>query len=314
MSQLRTVMTDLFQKSGPQSIVGGITYSNRESNVASVAGVSYSMIGESTPGKFYQSLTQGMMEDGFMSRFLLIECTGDRPPLNANPLREPNKVLGDAVADLCTHAMTLLDRQETVMVSRTNAASVMMQDFEHECDMQINSTHDEMWRQMWNRASLKMMRVSALLATADNWMNPVIDKHHVEWSLELIRRDIAIMSNRISSGDVGVDDDARERKLAQTMRDYLERPVSEGYQIPDVLRQNAIIPRKFLQIRVSRQVAFTNHRSGANAALDQAIRSMCDSGYIMEVDRAKMGDKFSFTGKAYRILNLPNYERQSRKT
>ena len=307
MNQLRHVMTDLYQKSGPASIVGGITYSNKDSNIASVAGVSYSMIGESTPGKFYESLTESMMEDGFMSRFLLVEYDGLRPPLNVNPLREPSKALGDAVADLCTHAMTLLDRQETVMVSRTNDAAMMMEKFEKECDAQINGTNDEMWRQMWNRASLKMMRVSSLLAVAQNWLNPVIEEEHINWALAMIRKDITIMSKRIESGDIGMNDDSRERKIVKMLKEYLEAPIASSYGIPEELRKNSIIPRKFLQIRTARQVAFNSHRAGANTALDHTLRSMCDSGYIMEVDRNKMADQFNFHGKAYRILHIPNY-------
>jgi len=314
MQQLRTVMTNLYQKSGPQSIVGGISYSSKENNIGSVTGVAYSMIGESTPGTFYDSLTQGMMEDGFLSRFIIIDYLGERPPLNTAPLREPSKALGDAVADLCTHSMTLLDRMETVMVSRTNAAAEMMQAFELECDAQINGTHDEMWRQMWNRASLKMMRVAALLSVADNWLNPVIDVPHIQWALELIRRDIAVMTKRITAGDIGNGDDARERKLVQVMREYLEEPVPEGYGIADGIRQAAIIPRKYLQVRTSRQSAFSNHRLGATGALDQVIRSMCDSGYIMEMDKAKMVEKHAFHGKAYRILHLPDYKGQSKKS
>lgn len=307
MNQLRHVMTDLFQKSGPASIVGGITYSNKDSNIASVAGVAYSMIGESTPGKFYESLTESMMEDGFMSRFLLVEYDGLRPPLNTNPIREPSKALGDAVADLCTHAMTMLDRQDTVMVSRTEEAAKMMEAFERQCDEQINGTNDEMWRQMWNRASLKMMRVSALMAVADNWLNPIITKTHIDWALSLIHKDIAIMTKRIESGDIGMNDDSRERKIVKMLKEYLDAPVASSYGIPDELRKNSIIPRKFLQIRTARQVAFNSHRAGANTALDHTLRSMCDSGYIMEVDRNKMADQFNFHGKAYRILHIPNY-------
>lgn len=307
MNQLRTVMTDLYQKSGPASIVGGITYSNKESNIASVAGVSYSMIGESTPGRFYEALTETMMEDGFLSRFLIIEYTGERPPLNKQPLREPSKALGDAVADLCTHSMTLLDRMETVMVDRTNESALMIERFENECDAQINGTNDEMWRQMWNRAALKMMRISALLATADNWLNPIINKEHVDWALEVIKKDITIMSKRIEAGDIGTNDDSRERKIVKILKEYLEAPVPAGYAIPEELRKMSIIPRKYLQIRTSRQTAFTQHRAGANTALDHTLRSMCDSGYIMEVDKMKMADTVGFHGKAYRILHVPNY-------
>lgn len=203
--------------------------------------------------------------------------------------------------------MTLLDRQDNMPVDRTNEAAVIMSRFELECDNQINGTNDEMWRQMWNRASLKMMRISALLAVADNWLRPVITKTHVDWALTVIRKDIAIMSKRIESGDIGMNDDSRERKITKILKDYLEGPVASSYGIPDELRKGSIIPRKYLQIRAARQVAFSSHRGGANNALDQTLRSMCDSGYLMEVDKIKLADQFSFHGKAYRILHIPNY-------
>ena len=117
------------------------------------------------------------------------------------------------------------------------------------------------------------------------------------------------MSQRIEAGDIGLNDDSRERRLVKTMKEYLEAPPAAGYNIPDVLRMNSIIPRKYLQVRVSRQAAFTHHRAGATAALDSTLRSMCDSGYIMEVDRNKMSDQFNFQGKAYRILQIPDYSK-----
>lgn len=300
---LRTVMTDLYQKSGAGSIVGGVSYSNREGNVASVNGVAYSMIGESTPDTFYKSLTASMMEDGFLSRFLTIEYDGKRPPLNDDPQSEPPKVLGDALAELCTHSMTIMDRNERVQVTRSHQAAVILRNFDMECDDEINGSEDEAWRQMWNRASLKVMRISALLAASDNWLNPCIEVHHVDWGLTAVRNDIRIMSSRMQSGDVGGADDAnRTKKLLLIIKEYIA--MSNGHGVNHALRTKGIINRRYMQARTVRLRQFTTHRGGASAALEATIRSLMDDGYITEVDRGVLQRDYGYHGRAYRIIDI----------
>lgn len=306
MQTLRTTMTNLYQKSGPSSIVGGVAYSKKEDNVASVSGVAYSMIGETTPGTFFKALTESMMEDGFLSRFSHVEYLGQRPPANPNPLKRPDRALTDALCGLCVQSMTLLSRFQTCSVLNDPQAQATLDAFDLECDKQINSTDDESWRQMWNRAHLKVYRLAALLAVADNWLNPVVNQGHATWALDLVKRDIALMEKHMAAGDVGLGDSSRERKLLTVMAEYLAQPVGEGYKIPETMRIDAIVPRKFLQIRCARVSSFTEYRMGANMAMDNTLRALCDNGYIQEVDRGSLVSKYSFQGKAYRIISLPD--------
>lgn len=311
MSSLRTVMTNLYQKSGPAAIVGGITYSNADNNVDSVAGVAFSMIGETTPGTFYDALNEQMMEDGFLSRFNIVEYNGERPPLNETPVTTPSKALSDHLGNLALMALsingaTVIDgnRRQPVPVDKTNEAAMMLKTFERECDAEINGTPDEAWRQMWNRASLKVMRIAALLAVSDMPTHPVIQEHHVEWSLDLVRRDIDIMQRKIKGGDVGVSDSTRIRKLQAVIQEYLVAPVKEGYKIPDGMRVDCVIPRKYLQIRIDRVNCFVNYRNGSIAALKDTISALVDSGYISEVPKDELVKKYGFHGRSYRVLEL----------
>jgi hypothetical protein len=308
MASLRMTMTNLYQKSGPQSIVGGITYSNKDTNIASVSGVAYSMIGETTPKTFYTSLTESMMEDGFLSRFIIVEYNGDRPALNPNQQREPSAVVTEYLGQMASAAQGMLSTGKYQPVNCSTDAATLIYNFEQECDEQINSTRDESWRQMWNRASLKVMRVSGLLAVADNYIHPCIDKHHVEWALGLIRRDISVMRSKLEQGDVGVDDSSRENKAISVIKDYFMNGVPTGYGVPAAMRENGIFPHMLIQKKCQKVPAYTAFRGGSTEAVKQVLRSLTDSGYIMEVQKDSMVKNYNFHGKCYRVLKLPDFE------
>ncbi len=305
MQQLRTVMTNLYQKSGPSSIVGGIGYSDKEKNVASISGAAYSMIGETTPNTFYDSLTENMMEDGFLSRFTVVEYTGERPPNNENVIKKPEPRLMETMCSLMSQAVSLNGKFINQEVEKDEEAHKMLFDFDKECDFEINKTDDESWRQMWNRAHLKCYRISALLAVGDNHINPVINKTHVDWSLDLVRRDIALMRRRINSGDVGIGDAPRERKLLSIIEKFLSAPVAPSYQVNEKMRVDGIVPRKYLQITTQRAQSFTGHRNGQNAVLDATLKSLVDSGYLVELSKEKAINTYEFHGRCFRVIMLP---------
>ena len=302
MSSLRTVMTNLYQKSSAGTIVGGIGYSDKEKNVAATNGVAYSMIGETTPDTFYESLTNTMMQDGFMSRFIVVEYTGLRPEFNTATSAPLKEHVFNTIAHGAVGAFNAVGRD----VAMSREAQAIMDAFDKHCDEQINATDDESWRQMWNRAHLKALKVAALLGVTDNPMTPIVTEEHAEWALNLIHKDIKIMGRKMAEGDVGDGDVTRERKLLAVLADYLRNPVAAGYKVPDEMRKAGVVARKYLQIRLQRTNSFMKHKLGQTLALDHTIRSLCDSGYMVEVAKDKIPPEWNFHGKAYRILSLPD--------
>lgn len=310
MAQLRTIMTHLYQKSGQDSQVGGMGYSEKEKNTATISGVAYSLIGESTPETFYQSLTTSMMEDGFLSRFIIVDYTGDRPDRNPNPQRAMHPALAQALHGLCAQSLTLISRFQTQLVAASPEAQALLDAYDKKCDAEIRSTTDEAYRQMWNRAHLKVYRISALLAAADNWINPIITEEHYHWAHSLISRDIRVMQSRIESGEVGTDDAARDRKLAAILYDYLGAGIlAESYGCPESLKANNLIPRRYMQMRLSRAPQFMSHKGGSTKALDESIRSLMASGFLAEADKTKLVADHGFHGQAFRIVSLPPVKR-----
>jgi hypothetical protein len=306
IQQLRTVMTNLYQKSGPGSVFGGLGYSDKEKNVASVNGVAYSMVGETTPGTFYDSLTETMMADGFLSRFTVVEYIGSRPEANEDLDHILEPWLRDHLAALIRNASAInASGAEPVLVGRDDEAAEFLSVFNKKCDREINSTDNEGWRQMWNRAHLKVYRISALLAATENPQFPVINLDQVMWAYDLVMRDIKIMERKIKEGDVGLSDATREKKLFAICLNYLTKEIAGSYGVPDQMKKDGIIPRKFFQVNTQRVTCFTNHKLGQIASLDMTIRSLCDGGYLAEVPKVECIQKYQFHGKCYRILNLP---------
>ena len=305
IQQLRTVMTNLYQKSGPGSVFGGLGYSDKDKNVASVNGVAYSMIGETTPGTFYDSLTDSMMADGFLSRFTIVEYTGERPKLN----KDMKKPLDE---NLREHLLVLYRASNACNSGGAAPTEVQLEPeaeefldvFNEKCDKEINSTNNEGWRQMWNRAHLKVYRISAILGAVDNPCFPVVNLEHVMWAYDLVMRDIKIMERRIATGDVGNSDATREAKLLALAATYLKSPVSASYAIPEHMIKDGVIPRKYLQINTQRTSCFTTHKLGQIASMDMSLRSLCEGGYFSELPKPEAVQKYAFHGKCYRILQL----------
>lgn len=309
MRSLRKTLTALYSKSGPSDVAGGIAYSNQENNVASAQGVAFSLIGETTPGTFYESITDGMMRDGFMSRFCVIEYGGDRPAKNPDPVQRAPQALVDNIVRIIDHAELATTRGTFQEIIFSDEARALLDRFESECDAAIHAAgDDENVRQLWNRAHLKALRVAALLAVGDNYLNPIVAAEQAEWAVALMRHGIAAFDRRIRQGEVGEGSDGgREQKVLDLCREFLTMPADKT---PSYLKEgapfqrNGIVPRKFLQQRTQRLAAFERHKLGHTAALNMAIKTAMTNGNLMEVRKEVLVDQYAYFGLAYRVLRL----------
>lgn len=306
---LRKVLTTLYSKSGPSDVAGGIAYSDQDKNVQSVSGVAFSLIGETTPGTFYESITDAMMRDGFMSRFCVIEYVGDRPAKNAAPVQLPPQPLVDHMARLMSVSDLAIAGDKFQEVAFSEGAQAHLDRFESECDAAIHAAgDDESLRQLWNRAHLKSLRVAALLAVGDHCFKPVVTPEQAEWAVMLMRHGIAAFDRRIRQGEVGEGSDGgREQKVMELCREFLLLPADKmpkWLKNGQAMQDANIVPRKYLQQRTQRFAAFERHKHGHTAALDMAIKTAMTNGNLMEVKGDKLVELFNFHGKGYRALCL----------
>jgi hypothetical protein len=308
LASLRKVLTDLYHKSGSKGLVGGISYSNQENNIGPMESVAYSLVGETTPGTFYESISEEMMSDGFMSRFLVVQYEGDRPAENTALLNAPPEALVNWVVGIARQAANLRVRNLFQPVPAAPDAGELLAAFNRECDANIVGEDDERLRQLWSRAHLKALRVATLLAVADNPWAPVVTLPHAEWAMMLVRHGNATFLRRIRTGEVGEGTDGgREQKVLELCREFVTLPADKlpaWLKEGAAMQQNGIVPRKYLQQRTLRIAAFEKHSMGHVATLNMAIKTAMTNGNLMEVKKDKLIDQFGFHGQAYRVLSL----------
>jgi hypothetical protein len=298
------MMTELYQRSGPENSVGGMKYSNKDDSLEAVGGVAYSFLGETTPDTFFESLSSSMMADGFLSRFTHIEYSGERVPLNPNMIRVLEDSVIDMINSLVSNAQSANTDSRHVAVQRTDSVSRKLKEYEDYCDAKVNGTADESRRQMYSRAGLKTSKVAALLAVADNPHSPVINDEYLAWAMQLINKDIEVTEKHLDEGDIGTGDGARQNKINKIITDYLKKQLNSDSETTRKMRADGVISRQHLQSRTFNSHVFEKCQGGSIKALDATVRSMVDNGQLVEVDKTTLYKEYNFSGRAYRIVGL----------
>ncbi|OHD25427.1 MAG: hypothetical protein A2Y38_12765 [Spirochaetes bacterium GWB1_59_5] len=304
---LRRMLLDLYNKSGEGKVLRPSIYSDREKNTASVLAPSLTILGESTPEKFYEGLHEGMIAEGLLPRFTTIEYHGERPPLNpAHIYAQPGFDLVEKLSTICAHALMLNSQHKAVQVQFMPEAKALFDEFDRHCDLNINTSDKEVRRHLWNRAHIKAMKLAALIAVGCNPYEPIISLDVATWATNLIVADVRNLLNRFDAGEVGVDND-ETKQLSQVIRvvkDYITSPWSEleKYKSGSAhLHNERIVPYSYLHKRLSQVAVFRKDRIGNSGAVKRALKTLAERGDLQEVSRATLAKDYATTAVCYMV-------------
>jgi hypothetical protein len=310
---LRRMLLDLYNKSGHGKTVRPSIYADKEKNIADISSPAFSILGESTPDRFYDILTEEMISEGLLPRFMLIEYNGERPAFNkAAENLQPPLYLVERVATLMANAKTVMANRKVINVGYSPDAEKMLDDIDKHADKQINSSDKEVTRQLWNRAHIKCLKISALIAVGCNPMNPIIEVEYVLWAKNIVENDIRQLSAKFETGIIGKSSEEVKQidEVKRMIRMFLTQPwdkVSKYYK-DQRLHSAKIVPYAYLNTRCVPLAAFKND-AGKNAtnALKRTIQVLLDSDYMREVSKKEMVDLYGTTQKAY-VVNSRSYD------
>lgn len=304
--QLRKMLLELYNKSGANGSMPASIYADSDKNVGMITSPAFSLLGETAPENFYKYLDESMIAEGFLPRFTIIEYTGLRPPSNKahNDIQVPYKLV-DSVAGLVTQALALQHAAKVIDVQQTQDASEFADNFDKFADYQINSAQNEIVRHLWNRAHMKLLKLSALIAVGVNTYEPIIEIEHMRWAHSLIMQDITRLLSKFERGEVGIDNSEAEQtvQMRKAMVDYLLKDAGalECYCINVPMHTAKVIPGAYVSKRLTSLAPFRKDRMGATFAIKRCIQSLIEADIIREIAPKELRDRFNTTQKAYAV-------------
>ncbi|YP_001293443.1 DNA primase [Pseudomonas phage 73] len=307
---LRRFLLDAYNKSGEGKVLRPSIYSDKDKNTAAVLAPSFTLLGESTPEKFYEGLHEGLISEGLLPRFTMIEYHGERPALNPGHLSaQPSFELIDRLSTLCAHALMLNSQHKAIHVQTDATARELFQQFDAHCDANINTSDREVRRHLWNRAHVKALKLAGIIAVGRNPYDPTITADVASWAINLVVADVRNLLARFDAGEIGIDNDETKQlaKVIATVKDFVVSPwpdvakyAGEGMSN---LHSNRIVPYSYVQRRLAAVAVFRKDRIGASGAIKRALKTLCERGDLQEVSRATLAKDYGTSAVAYMVAH-----------
>jgi len=303
---VKSVLLDLYGKSGFGNVYRPIAYSDVQKNTHSINSPSFSLLAESTPSTFYDAVDESMIAHGLLPRFLIIEYFGVRVRSNATHANvQPSPQLQATLGQLAAYCHTIMHGGRTIYTQFADQQSfAMAETFDHSCDDQVNSTTNEATRDLWSRGHLKALKLASLVGVGLDPYKPLITPDSWTWAQELVETDIKRMVKRFEKGEIGVQDTNEQKQMdavLKVMRDFLFKPWDQlaNYKAGTPGMQTArVVPANYIQKRLVSSSAFKKERLGATHGIGRTIKSLLEAGIIADVTGKA---KFEIGGKIYMI-------------
>ena len=309
--KLRTVLLDVYNKSGRGNILQGTIYSDRDKNAAAIAAPAFSMIGEGTPQRFYNLLDEAMVSDGLLPRFTVIEYDG--PRVESNEARmgiQPDIRLVKQVAQLCGQALLLNQQNRPIDVGTTEEAKVMFRHFDKTVDGIINAAHNDTIEQLWNRAHLKALKLAALIAVGCDMVNPIIDKAMAEYAIDCVRWDVEKLVAKFKAGDIGEGDGKQladmKRKIKAWYTSIDPGKKVSSFGVNRLAVDAGLVNYTYLSASCINLASFKHDRIGATNAVKRTVQVLVEIGLLRKVEARDDLVKFGLERSGVAHYIVPN--------
>lgn len=304
---LKKAYLALYSASGANKRWGGMKYSDSKNDVPVIRSPAWSVIGVTVPEEFYEALSDSMVTNGFVPRFLLLDHHGKKQKVRMGIDRSVPDKLTESVSALMLKCLTLNSTDDVIDVKIAEDAYSLLSDFEDETLDHQNEGSDLVSRQLWNRSYENSLKVAALMAVSENPYAPVIDAKMAEWSVHIVRYSAVTVEKAYKSGKFGGSNNEKAQydALKDVLKRYLLRASKPSEKSVDrQLRKDFVIRYTTLQNYGMSRAVFKQDRMGPSYAVRRAISMLEDAG-IVEKMHVREGTKaYGIRAKLLRIVGV----------
>lgn len=307
--QTLQVLLDLYAKSGWGKTMQSTAYSDSQKNTKIMVSPCLTLLGETVPHTFYNTLTPEAISGGFVPRMLVLEYTGRVPAPNRDNrvMQPPPGVVANlaGVAECVlrmnqnnTACQVVMDAQAASFFRSYEDETIRRRDYEN-CPTEV--------AELWSRANMKALKLAGLAAVGCDWQRPVMDLACAEWAVDIVMRSTNRLLSRLNAGDIGVDEGKQEASVLTIIKKWMSmRPAQRlSWSVPQAYaRQGKFVPLSYISKETRRRACFAQAQFGPARALEQTLQGMVRGGTIGKVGAMQLAQNGipATAGEAYYLV------------
>jgi primase/DNA polymerase family protein len=295
LTGIQTALLDLFGKADKGAELGEMIYSDKANNTGRIARPAFSIIGESTPGTYYGALSENLIEQGLLPRFLVIEYDG--PRVDSNFIQsEPSIGLITRLGQLAATCHDLMRTGKIIDVQMTPDAERAHKRYDKLCTDLINGSDKEEIRGLWNRAHIKALKLASLLAVGINPQFPVIDIDAWNWSEQIVSKDVTNIIAHFEQGRVGdltASENEQHREMMKAIEQFMTQPYDkikaylQSVRFGREYHDNRHIPLSYFTSKLRQYQTFKNAKPSPVTAIHNQIKMLQREGILIQLNSNK---------------------------
>lgn len=306
---LKRNLLDLYNKSGPHDMHGGMRYSDSEKTLPITYSPAFSFVGETVPQSFFKAINIDSITDGLIPRLTTVEYKGLRPPRNKTAGFAPPSSLVNGLKtllDFCLEKAPQIGETEpsAVEIKISLAAVKMLDAFDVAMDTLINSNAGAI-SEIYNRAHLKALKLAGLLAVGKCSWGPFIDEEIADWAIRFTKLETGNMAARFQSGDVGNGINRQDADFMKVLKSFIDKTPEQrsNYKNPKALEKSDYMSRNFLRHSLKEKSSFSDDPRGFDQAIELAIKNAIEAGWIEILNPVEMQPFGKLSTPVYRVNN-----------